>query len=58
MATPAERTNHHILPIGFDYDVEPAEADVVEITSNRKIQKLTASGGSKRVGVPLALSHR
>ena len=51
MATAAERTNHHILPIGFDYDVEPAEADVVEITTDRKVQKLTAGGGSKRVGV-------
>ena len=53
--TAALRTNHHILPIGFDYEVEPAETDVVEITSNRKIQKLTASGAAKRVGVVVAV---
>lgn len=51
MATPAERTNHEILSIGFDYSVEPAEGDVVEIIADRKVQKLTASGGSKRAGV-------
>ncbi len=51
MATPAQRTNHDILSIGFDYDVEPAEADVVEITGSRKVQKLTAAGANKRVGV-------
>ena len=55
MATPAVRTNHSILPIGFDYEVAPAEADVVEITTDRKVQKLTASGGSKRVGVVVGI---
>lgn len=55
MATAAERTNHDILSIGFDYTVEPAEADVVEIISDRKIQKLTTAGAHNKVGVVTAV---
>lgn len=51
MATPANRTNEHALFIAFDYDVEPAAGDVLEIAASRKVQKLTSSGGSKRVGI-------
>jgi hypothetical protein len=51
MATAANRVNPNSLFIGFDYDTEPAIGDVVEITTGRKVQKLTLSGRSKKIGV-------
>lgn len=51
MATAANRyNNQYCLPIAFDFDVEPAAGDYVEITTGRKIQKLTAAGAGNLVG--------
>ena len=50
MATAATRSNPNILPIAFDYDTEPLEGGIVEITAARKVQALTATGRSRIVG--------
>lgn len=50
MATAAKRQTSDMLSVAFNYDTEPAEGSIVEITSARKVQALTASGRSKIVG--------
>ena len=51
MATPANRNNaQHCLNIGFNYDVEPAEGDLMEITANRVATKISSIGSDKYLG--------
>lgn len=50
MATPAERPSPYTHNISFDYDVEPAENDRVELIAGRKVQKVSQVGASTEVG--------